>query len=521
MAPTNGSVRGDCTLLQFADDIALYYSDKDPGTITTKLAEGIHDLNAFLTESGLELAPDKCQFCLFSKNRKVRTTPWHIPIGNAVSKSVQVIKFLGLSFDSSLSWDRHLDFIRTKCIKPLSIISYLRSTWIGADPTTLLGLYVALVRSRIEYGSHLFSPMNNTQATFLERIQCKAIKLAMGYMKSTPTNIIHAESQIPPLTMRFKFLGRNYISRLLTFSNHPALDRISQLSNRRNHPTWIHTGKEPLFLTCYKEVEPMHHLIAHSDKPLMYSHPYRTLFQQVRVSFIEGQTARSSAQGNTMINSLVKDLENSNRCLFTDGSKTEGCPFVGLASVASTEPAAKLFRTSGYASIFTAEAMAIIETLELIKLSPYKYYSIFSDSRSVLGNLCSSPLPKQLNHLTLLIKERLLILEEEGKVVQFYWIPAHMGITHNERADTAAKESIYTGTDSQILLPWTDLRAHWKRTMVKEFRAWCLSFIGNTQRQILLRPLLFRLIVPLVYQMQASPETHRHAQQTSGWALLP
>jgi hypothetical protein len=50
-----------------------------------------------------------------------------------------------------------------------------------------------------------------------------------------------------------------------------------------------------------------------------------------------------------------------------------------------------------------------------------------------------------------------------------------MGITHNERADTAAKESVYTGTDSQILLPWTDLRAHWKQKMVKEFQAWCHS----------------------------------------------
>jgi hypothetical protein len=64
-----------------------------------------------LEQSGLEMAPDKCKFWLFSKNKKTR--------------SVTAITFLGLHFEASPNWNRHLDYIKLKCIRPLGIISYL------------------------------------------------------------------------------------------------------------------------------------------------------------------------------------------------------------------------------------------------------------------------------------------------------------------------------------------------------------------------------------------------------------
>jgi hypothetical protein len=62
------------------------------------------------------------------------------------------------------------------------------------------------------------------------------------------------------------------------------------------------------------------------------------------------------------------------------------------------------------------------------------------------------------------------------KIIQIYWIPAHIGITHDERADIAAKESAYyTGTDSQLLLLGLTLKAHWKQKILKNFHVGCLA----------------------------------------------
>jgi hypothetical protein len=120
----------------------------------------------------------------------------------------------------------------------------------------------------------------------------------MGYIKSTPMNVIFAEAKtlIPPLEMRFQFLRDNYVymSRIYTLQNHPLLTSITQLASMRSNPTGIHTKQEPLILTCYKEIEPVSHLITCSNKPLIYSYPYRTTFHQPQVSFNEGQEATSS-----------------------------------------------------------------------------------------------------------------------------------------------------------------------------------------------------------------------------------
>jgi hypothetical protein len=79
--------------------------------------------------------------------------------------------------------------------------------------------------------------------------------------------------------------------------------------------------------------------------------------------------------------------------------------------------------------------------------------------KGILETLCSIFPFGQRNPLILTIKEELRFVEEAGKIVHFYWIPAHIWITRNDRADTAAKESVYTGTDSKLLLSWTELRA--------------------------------------------------------------
>jgi hypothetical protein len=113
----------------------------------------------------------------------------------------------------------------------------------------------------------------------------------------------------------------------------------------------------------------------------------------------------------------IKDLDTSNQCYFTDGSKSQGCNFVGFSSVTSTAQMSELYRTFNDASIFTAGAMTIILTLEEIKQRQDKYCSIFSDSNSVLENLCSVSLFGQPDPLSLTIKEKLLVflLEEAGK----------------------------------------------------------------------------------------------------------
>jgi hypothetical protein len=85
MLPLDKNVQ-DCTMLQFGDDIIICHSDNDLRNISKMLSKEVGKMNAFLEESRLEMAPDK--FCLFSENKKIRSTSWEITMNDILYRSV-------------------------------------------------------------------------------------------------------------------------------------------------------------------------------------------------------------------------------------------------------------------------------------------------------------------------------------------------------------------------------------------------------------------------------------------------
>jgi hypothetical protein len=59
--------------------------------------------------------------------------------------------FLGLLFDSKLTFLPHIKMLQNKCIKALNISKFVSSTDWGADSTVLLNLYRSLIRSELDY----------------------------------------------------------------------------------------------------------------------------------------------------------------------------------------------------------------------------------------------------------------------------------------------------------------------------------------------------------------------------------
>ena len=57
----------------------------------------------------------------------------------------EVSKFLGLIFDSKLSFLPHLRYLKKKCMKAVNLLRVLANTLWGTDQSTLLHLYKALI----------------------------------------------------------------------------------------------------------------------------------------------------------------------------------------------------------------------------------------------------------------------------------------------------------------------------------------------------------------------------------------
>ena len=93
----------------------------------------------------------------------------------------------------------------------------------------------------------------------------------------------------------------------------------------------------------------------------------------------------------------------------------------------------KCVRLPHAASIFRAELYALLLAIDVVRRSKEKNFVIFSDSMSSLQsingfNLDSDLVQKFLKDYTVLAKNIILC-----------WIPSHVGILGNEKADAAAK----------------------------------------------------------------------------------
>ena len=121
---------------------------------------------------------------------------------------------------------------------------------------------------------------------------------------------------------------------------------------------------------------------------------------------------------------------------FTGGSKvTDG---VGCAFTHGDRH--ERFKLPGYCSIFTAEATAILQTLQYIGRNAVEKCVVCTDSMSVVSALKDTTSEHPVITDIILLYHN---LAENGHDITILWIPGHCNITGNEAADAQAKAAVY------------------------------------------------------------------------------
>ena len=183
-------------LLQYADDTFIYCNGTDIQTCILNLEHTLETVNSFFKELKLTLSPEKTKFIIFTKQNYNNIKDIKLCFNNTYISPSKVIKYLGLYIDYNLSWTDHFNYIIGKSTKLCNILKIVRRTWWGGHPQVLLNIYKSLIRSTMEYNLYLTNPKNTSLLDKLQKIQNQAIRLALGYRKSTPINVMHAEAKI-------------------------------------------------------------------------------------------------------------------------------------------------------------------------------------------------------------------------------------------------------------------------------------------------------------------------------------
>ena len=121
-------------------------------------------------------------YVIFTK-RKVYRDPVLFLCGSPIDRKLHT-RYLGIIFDSKLTWKIHIDDIVEKCEKPLNIMKAVARRQWGSDRKSLQLLYTSLIRPKMDYGSFLFETAAKSNLIKLDRVQYEAIRIIAGLLKS-------------------------------------------------------------------------------------------------------------------------------------------------------------------------------------------------------------------------------------------------------------------------------------------------------------------------------------------------
>jgi len=163
---------------------------------------------------------------LFARGKPVDDLP-PLKIWDSIVPKVDTVKFLGIILDPKMLGKEQIKFLIKKGAIIVDILSALAGTWWGSHPQLLLNLYRSIFRSSIEYGCHVFRLNRNKMLfTKLERLQYRAIRVAMGYRISTPINVMLFEAKEIPLKLRFISCMRKFLTKSISRKFNPVIDSL-------------------------------------------------------------------------------------------------------------------------------------------------------------------------------------------------------------------------------------------------------------------------------------------------------
>ena len=107
-------------------------------------------------------------------------------LNNVPVRSVDTYKFLDVFIDNKLNWRNQIQALRTLCMKSLNVLRCITHRRSGGDRTSLLRLYMILVKPKFHYGCEVYSSATQAVLDKLSPVHNAAIRVATGAFRSSP-----------------------------------------------------------------------------------------------------------------------------------------------------------------------------------------------------------------------------------------------------------------------------------------------------------------------------------------------
>ncbi|XP_076056296.1 uncharacterized protein LOC143034245 [Oratosquilla oratoria] len=325
------------------------------------------------------------------------------------------VRYLGVTFQRNGQWTLHIQQATLNIQRALNLVRAIRKEPWGQHRETLIPIVQSLVRTRLLFAAPVLHDLPRQKLLCMVRVECQALRVALGFPKSVPHEQVYNEAGILPLWAWIRRDACRYLSGSV---------RVPNSTDEELCEGWISAphGKPTQGLPEVKT-------------------DIRGLGKKAAPHLLIARTRELLAK------EFAEDFRVYTDGLVMEDSRTGAGVYLEPTGEAI---AGKITPTT----ILTAELLAIQEALrEIIALPhPPPRVTILMESRSSLELLLSGYCASRPE----LSAEVLRLSTEIAKLstsLLFQWVPAHVGLEGNEKADKVAKRGALGYEDSAMLVP--------------------------------------------------------------------
>ena len=458
----------------FADDLAIWSSHPDVDSATNTVQEALDNISTWSHRWKMQISASKSETILFTPDsHQANLKPNLLLDGVSLSFNPNPT-FLGVTLDRSLSFKAHAKKLLAKLRKRNQITKALAGTSWGLSKEDLRIVASALSLSCVSYCAAAWMP--STCPSTLQSIQAcvnEAARTITGCCRGSPQDLTLVEADLVPVHTTCKIATATSYEKAcrLPVTNPLASTVTTQVQQRTKKLAWRTTGK------ASTEELKLHERPRLPLLPTQPVSPWNRHPASSNIAFhsqlMEPASKSDQPERLRLLATQTINLHRNHRYhIWTDGSATNGTLNGGSGVVIYDEGnlCASFSEAAGtFTSSYAAEMKAIDIALSWLcaQDSPTMSALVCTDSQSAVQALSSGP-PRPASALDSRIWSALTRLSSAGHIITFQWVPGHVGLEGNERADLAAKQATLSD-QSTVAIPFKAAKTLIKRSFTSSF----------------------------------------------------
>ena len=418
--------------LSFADDVLVYRKGKNREETARSVQEELDRIGEWCEQHNGKLNPGKAGVLWATlDNRSVRAEMPSVSISDIQLQREEKLKYLGITFDRTLSGKEHITNITDRARKGLVALRVMATA--SMPQRALLIFFQAVVLSVIEYGLGLLT-LSKTQLQRLEVIQNEGMRTVLGCTRDTSTAAMRHLLDLPTMPNRHKLAQIKAYLRVTADVEHPLHQKIGNQVRQRikRGSSWMVQAERTLETCCR---------IEDIRRGCDWIRPERDMNNFMKVIATLGRECRewpinaTNAEIETIIEEKTRP---GDAVIFTDGSVSRGqrSGWAFSARVDGRVVGEKAGAFQCTTSSMAMEVKAVTEALSWAGMNRYTHVLVATDSMSTLDKIRSGWLYSEWVDSI-----------EKSRLNKITWLfcPGHAGVRGNERADELAGKATLGG----------------------------------------------------------------------------